>query len=131
MMSRLSKSSLSVLILSLMMFAAFSSCEEDQNPRAIVRVVKMDSNGVEWPQNNAEVRFILPEGASLPQLIEFSQKPKLTNMEGIVEYEINYDGIVQVQATFGTGAESCGQGVIIFTTNEVYQEKIRLSACYE
>lgn len=130
-MSSLKQSSLKLVILSLVMFAAFSSCVEDQNPRAIVKVVKMDSNGVEWPQNNAEVRFVLPEGASLPQLLEFSSKPKLTNMEGIVEYEINYDGIVKVEATFGTGAESCGQGVIIFTTNEVYQEKIRLSACYE
>jgi hypothetical protein len=122
---------LKVLIVSFVILFAFSACVEDQNPRAIVKVVKMDSNGVEWPQNNAEVRFVLPDGASLPQLIEFSNKPKLTDMDGIVEYEINYDGIVKVEATFGTGAESCGQGVIIFTTNEVYQEKIRLSACYE
>ncbi|MCF8295182.1 MAG: hypothetical protein K9I34_03875 [Bacteroidales bacterium] len=110
---------------------SFVSCGGDENPRAIVKVVKMDSNGVEWPQNNAEVRFDLPEGTSLPQLISFAQKPKLTDMNGEVEYEVDYDGVINIIATFGDAAESCGQGVIIFTTNEVYQEKVRLSACYE
>jgi len=117
--------------LMLLFAVSFSACKQDENPRAIVKVVKMDNNGVEWPQNNAEVRFVLPEGTSLSQLLEFADKPKFTDMNGEVEYEVKYDGIVKVQATFGDAAESCGQGVIIFTTNEIYQEKIRLSACYE
>lgn len=115
----------------MLLLGGFASCVEDEDPMAIITVVQMDAYGQEWPVSNAEVRFVLAEGTSLLQLIEFAEKPKLTDISGQVTYTVQHEGIVKIQATHGTGEESCGQGVVIFADNEVYEEKIRLSACYE
>ncbi len=116
---------------SFILSGVFTSCADDDDPVAIISVVKLDSNGKEWAVSNAEVRFVVPEGTSLPQLLEFAEKPKFTDIAGEVTYTVKHEGIVKVKATHGTGAESCGQGVIIFSKNEIFREKIRLSACYE
>jgi hypothetical protein len=108
----------------------FNGCYEREDPRAIIRVYTLDVNGQEWPVSNAEVRLDPPAGTSQPQLVEYSKKPKLTDINGEVEYSFKYEGIIKVVAQKGTGANSCGQGVIILSYDEVYRENIRMSACY-
>ncbi|MCF8372841.1 MAG: hypothetical protein K9H64_14555 [Bacteroidales bacterium] len=106
-----------------------SSCVVTDPPRAVVTVIRVDANDVKWPVPNCEVRLDIPEGANQPDLLEFAKKAKLTDINGQVEYEFKYEGIIPIVAQKGDGAESCGSGVIILKENEVYQVEIRLSAC--
>ncbi|MEA3446692.1 MAG: hypothetical protein U9R19_18400 [Bacteroidota bacterium] len=107
----------------------FQSCVDPDPPKAVVSVFRVDINDEQWPVPNCEVRLDIPEGTSQPELIEFASKPKLTDINGQVEYVFKYEGIITVVAKKGDGAESCGQGVLILKEDEVYQEDIRLSAC--
>lgn len=106
-----------------------SSCVPDDPPRAIITVIRVDQDDVKWPVPNCQVFLDIPELTSQPDLIEYSKKPKLTDIKGQVEYEFKYEGILPVKAKWGDGAESCGSGVLILKENEVYQTEIRLSAC--
>ncbi len=108
-----------------------TSCEEDTNPKAVIFVYKLDPNGNQLPVSNCEVTLDPPADATQPDLLEYTSKPKLTDIHGMVEYDFKYEGIIPVKAQKGDGAESCGQGVIILKVNEVYEESIRLSACYD
>jgi len=108
-----------------------TSCKEDVPPKAIITVYKLDPNGNQLPVSNCEVTLDPPADATQPDLLEYTSKPKLTDIHGQVEYEFKYEGIIPVIAKKGDGAESCGKGVIILKINEIYEESIRLSACYD
>ena len=107
-----------------------TSCEEDNPPKAIITVYTLTPTGEKLPVSNCEVTLNPPPETTQPDLLEYTSKPKLTDIHGQVEYEFKYEGIIPVVAQKGDGAESCGQGVIILKINEVYEESIRLSACY-
>lgn len=117
----------------MILFVAFGfhSCVKLESPKAVIKVITVDENGTEWPVKDAEVTVDLTEGTSQPELIEYANKPKYTDINGEVEYSFTYEGIVKIKAEKGSGANSCGQGVLILKYNEIYQEKIRMSACYE
>lgn len=121
----------------LIIFASFAfgslfitSCKEDVPPKAQIFVYKLDPTGNQLPVSNCEVTLNPPADATQPDLLEYTSKPKLTDIHGMVEYEFKYEGIIPVIAKKGDGEESCGQGVIVLKMNEVYEESIRLSACY-
>ncbi len=106
-----------------------SSCIDPDPPKAIVTVYKVDQNDEKWPVPNCEVSLDLPDNTSQPELLAYADQPKLTDINGQVEYVFKYEGIITVKAEKGDGAESCGQGVLILKEDVVYYEDIRLSAC--
>ena len=109
---------------------SMTSCEPDEPPKAVVTVFKLTPMGEELPVANCEVRLDPPSGTTQPELLEYMNKVKLTDIHGQVEYDFTYEGIITVIATKGVGEESCGQGVLILKNNEVTEERIRLSTCY-
>ncbi len=115
----------------LLMSTSFSACKELAPPKAIVTVYKLDPSGNKLPVINCEVRLDPPSGTTQPELIEYTNKVKLTDALGQVEYDFTYEGIITVIAQKGDGEESCGQGVLILKKGEVYHEDIRLSTCYD
>jgi hypothetical protein len=119
------------VIASLFVLSVFSTCRTIESPKAVVFVYKVDNAGKEWPVNNAEVWLDPPEGTEQPDLLDYKNHKKLTNAYGEVEYDFKYEGIVQVKAQQGSGESSCGQGVLILSYDDVYRERIRLSACYD
>ncbi len=121
-----SKRTISLIIAALFMLS-FTTCRTIEEPKAIIYVYEVDAAGNEWPVNNAEVWLDPPESASQPDLLNYASQKRLTNLSGEVEYEFKYEGIVQVKAEH---SETCGQGVIILSYDNVYNERIRLSACY-
>ena len=129
------KKLLVILPMLMILFAGnlLTSCVDPEPPRAVITVYTVDQNDVQWPVPNCNVTVILPSGsegdASQPDLLEYADKAKLTDINGQVEYEFKYEGIIQIEARKGSGAESCGRGVIILKEDEVYEERIRLSIC--
>ena len=126
-----------IRVLLLIIFASFmfgslflTSCKEDVPPKAVIYVYKLDLAGNELPVRDCKVTLNPPADATQPDLLEYTSKPLLTDYYGKVEYEFNYEGIIPVIAEKGDGEASCGQGVIVLKMNEVYEESIRLSACY-
>jgi hypothetical protein len=125
-----------IIILGILLIASSgiinTSCKTPGAPKAVVYVIEVKENNVAWPVNMAEVKLDPPDGASQPDLIEYTQKPKLTDPNGKVTYDFKYEGIIKVVAQKYEGSIlKCGQGVLILKEGETVQETVRLSECYE
>ena len=72
-----------IIILGILLIASSgiinTSCKTPGAPKAVVYVIEVKENNVAWPVNIAEVKLDPPDGASQPDLIEYTQKPKLTD----------------------------------------------------
>jgi len=130
-MKNLKSYSLLIIIAFIISGISITSCVEHDPPRAIVTVFKLTPMGEELPVANCEVRLDPPSGTTQPELLEYMNKPKLTDIHGQVEYDFTYEGIITVIAKKGEGEESCGQGVLILKNDEIIEERIRLSTCYD
>ncbi|MCX6257253.1 MAG: hypothetical protein NTW49_05050 [Bacteroidia bacterium] len=123
-----------IILLAGVLFFTFSAtkCKSPASPNAVVYVVKYDAQNKAWPVVNALVHLDPPEGTSQIDLIQYTQQPKLTDANGKVTYDFQYEGIIKVVATDSEGSiDYCGQGVLILQNGETCQETIRLSACQE
>ena len=102
---------------------------EPDPPRAVISVYTVDDNGTRWPARNCEVRLDIPPGTSQNALINWATEPEMTDPNGQVVYDFLYEGILNVIAEKGDGANSCGRGAIILKEGSVYHEEIRLTGC--
>lgn len=94
----------------------------------VVEQVMSDSGWVEIPVINARVRFNPPEGASQPDIVKYTNIPKLTDVLGQVTYVTRYEGIINILVEEGVeGSLRFGEGVILLEKNKVYEEKIVLN----
>jgi len=129
------KKYVTIILLAVMLFAVSgiinTSCKPPEKPKAVIYVVEVKEGNVEWPVNLASVRLMPPDGTSQPDLIEYNQKPKLTDPNGKVSYDFKYEGIIKVRAEKMVGSiNMCGEGVLILKEGETYQEVVKLSVCY-
>ncbi|MCF8295181.1 MAG: hypothetical protein K9I34_03870 [Bacteroidales bacterium] len=125
------KKLLFISVAAALIFAGFSSCNEDPlPPKAVVTVIEwIPTDTIPFAQAvmNAQVWFIPPAGASQPDVIANTLVPHLTDARGQVFYELKYESVIEYKVEKEVdGLKRFGYGTLIFNENEVFYDTIYL-----
>jgi hypothetical protein len=125
------RSLMTLLLMSGLGSLFLTSCDDNPTPpKAIVTVIELiptDTIPTVKAVSNAKVWFTPPAGASQPDVVQFTQTPRLTDARGQVNYELKYESVIDYKVEHEVdGVKRFGFSTLIFSENEVYYDTIEI-----